>query len=103
MAHLIRTGWLHPFQAEVAAIPDCVTSCPIKRLVKEQITICTDSQAAVATLAASGTKSLLVADHIEKLTVLSEINQVTIMRVFEHSGIQQNETRILPTTILKQI
>ncbi len=49
------------------------------RLVKEQITICTDSQSAVAALAASGTKSLLTADCMEKLTVLSEINQVTLM------------------------
>ncbi len=52
----------------------------------------TDSQAAVAALAASGTKSILVAGCIEKLTVLSEVNQVTIMWVPGHSGIQQNET-----------
>ncbi len=58
------------FQAEVAVILDCITSCLRKRLVKEQITICTDSQAAVAVLAASDTKSLLVEDCIEKLTVL---------------------------------
>ncbi len=38
------------------------------------------------------TKSLLVADCIEKLTILSEVNQVTIMWVRGHSGIQQNET-----------
>ncbi len=54
------------FQAEVAAILDCETSCLRKRLAKEQITICTDDQAAVAALAASGTKSLLVADCIKK-------------------------------------
>ncbi len=60
--------------------------------MKEQITICTYSQAAVAALAASGTKSLLVTDCIEKLTVLSEVNQVTIVGVPGHSGIQQNET-----------
>ncbi len=52
----------------------------------------TDCQTAVAALAAKGTKSLLVANSIEKLTVLSEVNQVTIMRVPGHSGIQQNET-----------
>ncbi len=67
------------FQAEAAAILDYVTSCQRKRLVKEQITIRTDSQAAVAALGTSGTKSLLVADCIEKLTPLSEVNQVTIM------------------------
>ncbi len=50
------------FQTEVVAILDCVASCLRKRLMKEQITICTDSQAAVAALAASGTKSMLVAD-----------------------------------------
>ncbi len=60
------------FQAEVATIPECVTSYLRKRLGKEQITICTRSQAAVAALAASGTKSLLV-DCIETLTVLSEV------------------------------
>ncbi len=66
-----------------------MTNCLRKRQVKEQITICTDSQAAVA---AGGTKSLLVADCIEKLSVLSEVNQVTIMWVPGHLGIQQNET-----------
>ncbi len=60
--------------------------------MKEQITNCTDSRAAIAALTASGTKSLLVADCIEKLTVLSEVNQVTIMWVLWHGGIQQNET-----------
>ncbi len=34
---------------------------------------------------------LLIADCIEKLTVLSEVNQVTIMWVPGRSGIQQNE------------
>ncbi len=67
------------FQAEVAAILHCGTSCLRKRLVKEQITICTDSLAAVAALAACVTKSRFVADCIEKLTVLLEVNQVIIM------------------------
>ncbi len=53
------------FQAKVAAVLDCVTSCLTKRLVKEQITICTDSQAAIVAVAASGTKSLLVMDCIK--------------------------------------
>ncbi len=53
------------FQVEVAAIPDCVTSCLRKRLVNEQITICTDSQVTLAALAESGTKSLIVEDCIE--------------------------------------
>ncbi len=35
---------------------------------------------------------LLVADCIEKLTVLSKVNQVTIMWVPGHGRIQQNET-----------
>ncbi len=60
--------------------------------MKDQITICTDRQAAVAALAASDTKSLLVADRIEKLTVLSEVNQTTIIWIHGHSGIQQNES-----------
>ncbi len=64
-----------PFWAEVAAILNCVTNCLRKRPVKEQITICTDSQAAVAAQAASGTKTLLVADCIEKLTVQSEVSK----------------------------
>ncbi len=69
-----------------------MTSCLRKRLLKEQITICKDNQAAVLPQAASGTKSLLVADCTEKLTVLLEINQVTIIWVPGHSGIQQDET-----------
>ncbi len=60
--------------------------------MKEHITIYIDSRAVVVTLAVSGTKSLLVADCIEKLTVQSEVNQVTITRVPGHNGIQQNET-----------
>ncbi len=65
---------------------------PKKETDEEQITICTDSQSAVVALAASGTKSLHVADCMEKLTVLSEIKKVTIMWVPGHNGIQQNET-----------
>ncbi len=37
------------FQGEVAAILDCVTSCLRKRLMKEHITICTDTPTAVIT------------------------------------------------------
>ncbi len=44
------------FQEEVVAILDCVISCLRNRLVKEQTTICTDSQVAVAAVGASGTK-----------------------------------------------
>ncbi len=91
VVHLTVTGW-YSFQAKVAAILDCVTSCLRKRPVTEQIPICIDSQAAVAALAASETKSLLVADCVEKLTVLSRVNQVTIMWVRGHSGIQLNKT-----------
>ncbi len=36
--------------------------------------------------------SVLVVNCIEKLTVLSEVNQVTIIWVRGHSGIQQNKT-----------
>ncbi len=60
-------------------ILDWVTNCLRKKLVEEQITICTDSKAAIAGLAASGMKSLLVADCIKKETVMSEENQVNIM------------------------
>ncbi len=75
------------FQVGVAAILDCVTSCLRKRLV-----IYTHSQVAVAALGASGTKSRLVADCVEKQTAMSEVNQVTIMWVPGRSGIQQKET-----------
>ncbi len=87
--------------------------------MKEQITICTDSQAAVAALEAIGTEQVFVADCIEKLTVLLKVNQVTITWVPGHGGIQQNETadrltkeeartgpiglEPFPTTILEQI
>ncbi len=63
------------FQADVAAILDCVTSCLRKRLVKEQTTICTDSKVAVAALGVSGTKTLFVADCTKKLTALLEVNK----------------------------
>ncbi len=46
--------------------------------MKEQTTICIDSQVVVAALGASGTISLLIADCLEKLTTLLEVNQVTI-------------------------
>ncbi len=80
MAHLTGTG-CYSLQAEVAAVLNCVTSCLRERLVKEQITICTDSQAAVAALAASGTKSLLTADCMEKPIVVLEVNRLTIVWV----------------------
>ncbi len=57
------------------AILEYVASCPRKILVKEQTTICTDSQVAVAALGASGIKSPLVVDCIRKLTALLEVNQ----------------------------
>ncbi len=79
------------FQADVAAILDCVTSYLRKRRWRSR-PICANSQTAIAALAASDTKSLLIEDWIEKLTVLSEVNQVTIMWIPGHSGIQQNET-----------
>ncbi len=65
------------FQAEIAAKLNCATSCLGKRLVKEQITICTASQAAVAVLGEGKTKSSFVANCKEKPTALSEVNQVT--------------------------
>ncbi len=67
---------------------DCVTSCLRKRLAKEQIKICTDSQVAVAALQASEIKSLLVENYIKKLTALSEVNQVIIIWVPGHCGVQ---------------
>ncbi len=70
-----------------AVILDCETSCLRKRLVKEQTTICIDNQTAIAALAASGTKSLLVVDCREKLTALSQEKQVTITWTHGHSGI----------------
>ncbi len=59
--------------------------------MKEPISICTDTQAAVAALAANGTKSSLVADCMKKLTVLPEVKQITIMWAPGHRGIHQNE------------
>ncbi len=70
------------------AILDCVTSYLRKILEKEQITIYTDSQAAVAALAVSGNKITACSGLYRKLTVLSEVNQVTIMSVPGLSGIQ---------------
>ncbi len=77
------------FQVEVAAILYCETNClRKKKLAKEQTVICTDSQrVAVASVGASGTKSLLVTYCIKKLTALSEVNQVTIIQIPRHSGI----------------
>ncbi len=76
-------------QADVASILDCMTKCLRKRLVKEQTTICTDSQqVAGAALGVRGTKSLLAVDCIKKLTALSEVNQVTIIGVPGHGSIQ---------------
>ncbi len=93
VVHLAETGCCS-LSGRGTVTLECVTGCLRKRLMKEHITICTDNQAAVAALAASGTKSksLLVVVCIEKLTALSEVNQVTITWVPGHSGIQQNET-----------
>ncbi len=83
------------FQIEVAKILNSVTSCLRKRLVKERIIICTDSQAAVAALGASGIKSLLVPDCKENLTALSEVNQVTTMWVPKQGRIYCEIQKIL--------
>ncbi len=72
-------------------ILDCMTSCLRRRLVKEQINICT-WWVATAALVTREKKSLLVADCVEKMTALSEENQVTTMWEPWRSGIQQNET-----------
>ncbi len=92
VAHFTRTG-CYSLSDRGSAILDCVISCLRKKLVKKQITIFAGSPATVAALEASGTKSSLVADSKEYLmALLSEVNQVTIMLVPGHSGIQQNET-----------
>ncbi len=86
VAHFTGTG-CYSLSGMVAAIPDYVTSCLRKRLVKEQATICIDSQLAVAALGVRGTKSLLVVDCMKKLTALLEVNQVTIIWIPGNSGI----------------
>ncbi len=85
--HISRKQDAIAFQGEVATILNCVISFLRKSLAQEQITIFTDSQTTVAALTAGGIKSQFVADcmYIEKLTVLSEVNQVRVMRIPGHS------------------
>ncbi len=63
VAHLTGTR-CYSLSSKVVTILDCMTGCLRKRLVKEQITICTDRQVALGALVASETKSLLVADGV---------------------------------------
>ncbi len=72
--------------------------------MEKGITICTDSESVIATLAADKAKTLLVANCIIKLIQLSEMNRVTTVWITGQAGMgscgnQTLRSRTLSATV----
>jgi ribonuclease HI len=79
------------FSAEVIAILRCTELLLSKNLMRRRIHICSDSRAAIATLAKTTTESLLVCKHMQVLEKLSKPNNAILMWIPGHQGIPGNE------------
>ncbi|XP_018405957.1 PREDICTED: uncharacterized protein LOC108782235 [Cyphomyrmex costatus] len=78
------------FQAEVLAIQKCAELL-LKEGSRKQMHICSDSRAAIETLASTSTESSVVWDCMQALTTLGVTNKVTLVWVSGHQGIPGNE------------
>lgn len=79
------------FQAEVSAIDFCIALCLEKGYRNKKVTLLSDSQAAIKALNSSEFVSKLAWDCLNKLLNLAQENEVTIMWVPGHMGIEGNE------------
>ena len=79
------------FQAELVAINVCVLQLLSDDVINKNIAICSDSQAVIKALNKQETKSKLTWECYSNLSKLSERNNVTIVWVPGHSGIEGNE------------
>jgi ribonuclease HI len=77
------------FSAEVMAILRCTELLLTRNLMRRRIHVCSDSRAALATLANTTTESSLVWECMQVLEKLSKSNKVTLMWIPE--GIPGNE------------
>ncbi|CAG9817032.1 unnamed protein product [Phaedon cochleariae] len=77
-----------PEQAEVFAILACVRENIERGYHSQQITICTDSQAAIKALTSYRLTSALVSECIDSLQRLSASNKVCLLWVPGHSGVE---------------
>ena len=78
-------------QSELYALLMCSMHPKISSLENQKIAICTDSRSAIGALASDRVTSTLVAECQAALNQLGEYNEVRILWVPGHSGIQENE------------
>lgn len=83
----------HPtvFQTEILAILECVRENVNRRYVNQQISIATDSQAALKALASNRVSSRLVWNCHKELETLGERNRVNLLWVPGHTRVDGNE------------
>ena len=79
------------FSAKLMAILRCTELLLTKKLMWKRIHICSDSRAALASLAQTTTESTLVWECMQVLRKLSEFNIVTLVWIPRHQGIPGNE------------
>ena len=78
-------------QAEIYAIERCVQLILDRNYRKQEITILSDSQAALKAINSVSINSKLVKECIEKLNKLAKENKVLLHWVPAHQGIEGNE------------
>lgn len=83
--------WATVFQAEVAAILECVNFQISNEVRRKNIYIFSDNRAAIGALMGTTTTSAIVWDCMQALQKLSESNKITLIWVPGHQGIQGNE------------
>ncbi|XP_020296446.1 uncharacterized protein LOC109861283 [Pseudomyrmex gracilis] len=79
------------FQAEVLAILECARFLLARETKTRRINIYTDSKAAIGALAKTITESLVVWDCMQALNRLGKRNDITLVWVLGHQGIQGNK------------
>ena len=79
------------FQSEITAIAAAAARLDLEGNTNREITIYSDSQAAVRSLEARFTRSTIVAECSQKLRKLAENNSVTLQWIPGHAGYEGNE------------
>jgi ribonuclease HI len=79
------------FSAKLMTILRCTELLLTKNLMRKRIHICSDSRAALASLAQTTTESTLVWECMQVLRKLSEFNIVTLVWIPRHQVIPGNE------------
>ena len=79
------------FKTEILAILECVRENIKRRYVNQQISIISDSQAALKALASNKMSSRMIWDCHEELNILGKRNRVRLFWVSGHTSIDGNE------------